>query len=490
MFKSMMSMRLKYLPLLSVYFAYSFANIGHIAALFWIKNSLSLSVSEIVSIAIWANLPWSMKIIFGQLLDSIKIFGSQRRSYIFVAAGLMLLGNCITIAVANQYEQITSLATTYQLLIIAGFLGSCGFVLQDLVADTLCFEVVDKLDSAKKPRLEEDIKEEVGNIQVLVRMTSIIYSMVALFIGGIIASKYSYATISYILPCIAISSVVGSLIIRKEPKVIKEKPVVPIIFAGVAYLSFIITFALIDFKYSQEIIFLVGMIIVSVSLYKICQPLDLKRKKEILCILIVIFVSRASPAYGPGVEWWQIDVLGFTPEFYASLAQISLILSFIGLALFSKKIINRDIGLVLLILNSIHVVLQLPMIAMAFGFHEWTMVNFGFGAKTIALIDNAAEGPFIQLNFLMLCTIATFYAPKHNIASWFALVMSLMSLAYVSGGRIITRMLSEIYVVERGHYENIPEFMIVTSSINFLMPTIAILLLMNPFKKSSLRMSS
>jgi hypothetical protein len=90
----------------------------------------------------------------------------------------------------------------------------------------------------------------------------------------------------------------------------------------------------------------------------------------------------------------------------------------------------------------------------------------------------------------MLCTIATFYAPKHNIASWFALVMSLMSLAYVSGGRIITRILSEIYIVERGHYENIPELMIVTSAINFLMPTIVILLLMNPFKKYRLRMSS
>ena len=68
--------------------------------------------------------------------------------------------------------------------------------------------------------------------------------------------------------------------------------------------------------------------------------------------------------------------------------------------------------------------------------------------------------------------------------------MSLMSLAYVSGGRILTKIISNLYVIERGHYENVGELMIVTTLINFLMPTIVILLFMNPFaKKPSLNTS-
>lgn len=470
-------MKMKYLPLLTIYFADAFAVFSQIAETFWVKDSLSLTTDEIISISILANLPWSMKIIFGQLLDSFKIAGSQRKSYTFIAAFLMLIGNVVTICVANGHEIITNLSSTYKLLVFSGFLVTLGVVLQDLVADTLCNEVVDKHKS------EESIRQEIGNIQILVRMTQIVAGMIAIGISGVITSKFGYATISYFIPIISLISISGSLIIRKEPIVRLEKMDMKILSYGLLYLSVIMLFVFIDFDYSKEVIFTVGMIIVSTALYKICDHLSAKKKKEIFCILLVIFTCRAVPVYGPGIGWWQIDVLEFTPEYYSILAQIGKVLSVIGLWFFSKKIINRDVGVVMLGLNSIHVILQLPMIAMAFGFHQWTMENFGFGAKAITIVDNIAEGPFLQLSFLMLCTVATYYAPKKNIATWFALVMSLMSLAYVSGGRIFTKYLSNLYPIERGNYENVGELMIVTSLINFLMPTIIILIFMNPFLK-------
>ena len=479
-----MAMRIKYLPLLTVYFAYSFAAFSHIAQTFWYKDQLTLTAGEIISITIWANIPWSMKIIFGQLLDSVKIFGSQRKSYIFMAAFLMLLGDLTIIAIANQYESITSLASTYHLLILAGILGSSGFVLQDLVADTLCYDVVDKIDGKNQPRSDEDIKKEIGNIQILVRIIDISSALIAVTIAGIIAARYSYAAISYIVPCVALVSVIGSLIISKEPVIKKEKANLKVLIGGLIYLAVIMLIGLVKFPYSQETAFFIGVLIVSIALYSVCAPLDKVRKKEIFTVILVLFVFRAVPQNGPGIEWWQIDVLGFTPEYFATLGQISLILGFVGLWVFAKRIINREVGIILLYLSIIHFIVQLPMIAMAFGFHEWTMEHFGFGAKTIALIDNTAEAPFVRLSFLMLCTAATYYAPKHNMASWFALFMSLMSLPLVMGGRIIKRILSEIYVIERGHYENVADSLIATAVIGLLMPSIAILLFMNPFKKS------
>ena len=122
---------------------------------------------------------------------------------------------------------------------------------------------------------------------------------------------------------------------------------------------------------------------------------------------------------------------------------------------------------------------------MSFGLHEWTMRNFGFGAETIALVDTIAEGPFDKLVFLVLTTVATYYAPKKHVATWFALVMSLMSLSLFQGSRILKRILSEIFVVERGVYDNIPELLVATSVINFIVPTAMIFIFVNPFRKKS-----
>ncbi len=478
MFKNLLQpifvIKLKYLPLLTVYFANSLAAFSQIAEMFWLKDSLELTSSQIISITIWANLPWSLKILFGQLLDSVKIIGSQRKIYIYIAAFLMLIGNLITIGVANQLPSIVALASIYQLLIVAGLFIQIGFVLQDLVADTLCYDVVDK---CKQP------KKEIANIQILARIVDISGAIIAVLISGIIAAKFSYANISYVIPCIALISITGSLIIKGEPKVTQDKINLPIFIVGLAYLLTAVIIVAIDFPYAQEMIFIVGITIISIALYRLCIHLNRQKKKEIFSILLVIFACRAVPTHSPGVKWWQIDELGFTPEFYGNLSQASTILGLIGVWILAKRVINRDVGLILLFLNTLHIIFQLPMIGIAFGLDQWTIQHFGFGAKTIALIDNIMEGPFLKLKFLILCIVATYYAPKNNVATWFALVMSVMSLAYVSAARILKRIIADIYVIERGYYENIPELLIVNSMIGFFMPSIVILLFMNPFKK-------
>ncbi len=389
-----LAIRLKYLPLLTVYFANSLAAFSQIAEMFWIKDSLELTSSEIISITIWANLPWSLKILFGQLLDSVKIIGSQRKIYIYIAAFLMLIGNLITIGVANQLPNVISIASTYQLLIFAGIFIQIGFVLQDLVADTLCYDVVSKFKRSQKL-----IKQEIAKVQVLARIVDISGAILAVSISGIIAAKFSYATISCIIPCIALISIAGSLIIKKEPVVSQDKINLPIFIGGLIYLLAVVTIVSIDFAYAQEIVFIVGITIVSIALYSLCIHLDLQKKKEIFAILLVIFACRAVPTHSPGVKWWQMDELGFTPEFYGNLSQVSTILGLIGVWLLAKRVINRDVGLVLLSLNTLHVIFQLPMIGIAFGLDQWTIKHLGFGAKAIALVDNIIEGPFLKLKF-------------------------------------------------------------------------------------------
>jgi len=75
-------MRLSYVPLLTVYFAYGALGIIDVTRDMWIKERLTVSPAELAGIGVWLSLPWTVKMVFGQLVDSVPIFGSQRRSYI------------------------------------------------------------------------------------------------------------------------------------------------------------------------------------------------------------------------------------------------------------------------------------------------------------------------------------------------------------------------------------------------------------------------
>lgn len=470
------SLRAKYLPLLFVYFANSFCIFSQIAETFWFKNDLFLTAEQIISITIWANIPWTTKIFFGQILDSVKILGSRRHIYIIIAVIIMFLGNIITISVANGWSFLNNYFSTYELLIIAGVLIQLGLVIQDLVADTLCYEVVDKIDANGNARDEAEIKQEIGDVQILSRIFDIVGSISATLIGGIIASKFSYGVISYFIPIASIISILGVLITKKEPKVIAEPVNIILFIAGSIYLLFIGFISLSNLKYAQEIIFFVGTIIVSLSLNIICSHLDRQQKKEIFGILLVLFTMRIMPSYSPGVEWWQIDVLKITPEDFALFNQVSIILGLIAVIFIARQVLSYNLVIVLLCFNAIHCILQLPLIGIHFGLEKWLLEVLNISPKICVLIDKIAEGPFKRLEFLILCTVITYYAPKHNIASWFALSMSLTSLSFVSGSRIIKKILSKEYIIERGYYNNVMELMITTNAINFIVPTIVILI--------------
>ena len=77
------AMRWRYVPLLMVYFAYGvYATLIGTAVTFWIRQSLTLTPAELAAIAVWLSLPWTIKMVFGQFVDSIPILGSRRKAYV------------------------------------------------------------------------------------------------------------------------------------------------------------------------------------------------------------------------------------------------------------------------------------------------------------------------------------------------------------------------------------------------------------------------
>src|SRR5262245_5309696 len=85
------SFRLSYVPVVMVYFAYGALGLIDVARDLWVKESLSLSPAELAGIGVWLSLPWTVKMVFGELVDCVPIFGSQRKAYILIGAALTAL---------------------------------------------------------------------------------------------------------------------------------------------------------------------------------------------------------------------------------------------------------------------------------------------------------------------------------------------------------------------------------------------------------------
>ncbi len=209
-------------------------------------------------------------------------------------------------------------------------------------------------------------------------------------------------------------------------------------------------------------------------LIRVVDELDLDAKRKIFFAAIIIFVFRATPGVGEGYRWFTIDVLGFDEAFYGTLAQIGASLAMLGTWLLADTITRRPVAVVLLWLTVIYTVLSVPNVALVYRWDLWTDEMFGFGARTIALLDTATESPFAQLSMIPMLTLIAIHAPAGRRATWFALMASLMNLALVAG-QLQTKYLNRAFAIDRGQYDELPLLVVVATTIGFVLPMAAIL---------------
>ena len=384
------AMRLRYLPLLMIYYAYGALGLVGIAQTFWVKDALTFTPAELAAIAVWLTLPWTIKMVFGQLADSVPIFGSRRRIYVFLGASLVASGLIILAGAAGGWITLASknaLYVTAQLLIVV------GVVLQDVIADAMTTEVVDRVRPDGSPRPEAEVQRELGLVQVLGRLAlwSGILSVAGL--SGWLAQIVSYQTVFLLGLAVPATSLTGAMLVRLDgtaPKPIDWR----ILGGGIVFGAVVLAISLSGLPLGQELVFIVSLTVIALMLARIADELDELHRKRIFYAALVIFLYRASPGVGEGYRWFTIDVLGFDEAFYGTLAQIGAGLSLAGAWLFSDVITRQPIAKVLLWLTVVGTVLSLPTIALALRWDEWTMAMFGFGARTIALVDTTVTSPF------------------------------------------------------------------------------------------------
>jgi|RhiMetdeSRZDD1v2_1073273.scaffolds.fasta_scaffold38914_4 MFS family permease len=466
------AMRLAYLPLLMVYFAYGATGLTAVAQAFWVKEALVWTPAELASLAVWFSLPWTVKMVFGELVDTVPLLGSQRRTYVFLGAALVAISFVLLAGAAGGWITVLSADKLY---VVAMLLATLGVVIQDVVADAMSTEVVPRTNPDGSPRAKAEIDHDLGMVQVLGRLALGFGIFAVAGASGWLASWVSYSTVflcGLIVPLVSIS---GALLVRLETS--ERRPTDwRILGGGLAFGAFVIALALSGIGFSQEIIFVVSMAVIIWMLERVTREVEHATRMRIAFAAIIIFAFRATPGVGEGYRWFTIDALGFDEAFYGILQQIGAVIGIVGAWLLSDLITRKPVSQVLLWLTIIGTVLALPTLMLVFRLDLVTQQLFGIGARGIALFDAAATSPLDQLGMIPLLTLIALYAPASHRATWFALMASLMNLA-LTAGSLGTKYLNLVFHVDRGSYDNLPSLVVTAYVLAFVLPITAILLL-------------
>ena len=247
-----------------------------------------------------------------------------------------------------------------------------------------------------------------------------------------------------------------------------------ILGAGVAFVALSLLLGLGRVPMNEEIIFCGSLGLIVFLMRQLLADLDPGRRREIVAIAVIIFVFRAMPGAGAGASWWQMDRLGFDEAFLGTLRQIASILAIAGMLALRGWMGRRPVPYLVVFLSLYGTVMALPFLGMFYGLHEWTEAHLGFGAHTIAIVDTMADSPLGQVAMIPMLAWIAKEAPRNRKATYFAVMAAFTNLA-LSASQLGTQYLNKLFVVERGHYDELGMLMIVTTILGLVLPVIAVL---------------
>ena len=499
-----------YLPPLMIYLAAGISGLTGIVGTFFVKDYLNLSAAFLAGLGFWAGIPWALKMPLGHLVDLIW---NKKNYMVFVGASLISLSLIIMYGLIIHTEWMSSFLSVETWFVISVLLAPIGYVVQDVVADAMTVEAVPLVDDSGNKFSRDEIKLMHTTMQTLGRF-AIIGGTVLVALANVIlfkgvdeleqADKISlYGSIYIYALIIPIVSVLGIFLAaylknQKKRKLIEqglvgdqdyapsEKTEVNWWILGGSLVFVIFTLGIGSFKvpFAQEIVFVGSMAIILFLMNKLVKELPQDLRLTVVGTAIIIFIFRAMPGPGPGLSWFEIDVLEFNEQFFSVLSLIASVLTLVGIILLRPFMANNSIARIIVILSVAGAILFLPSVGMYYGFHNWTssITNGVVDAKFIAILNTALESPLGQVSMIPLLAWIAKNAPSHLKATFFAVFASFTNLA-LSASALGTKYLNEIYVITREVKDKVTNAILTTadySDLGILLITVTLITLIIP----------
>ena len=499
-----------YLPPLMIYVAAGISGLTGIVGTFFVKDYLNLSAAFLAGLGFWAGIPWALKMPLGHLVDLIW---NKKNYMVFVGASLISLSLLIMYGLIIHTEWMSTILTVETWFVISVLLSPIGYVVQDVVADAMTVEAVPLVDDDGENFSRDEIKlmhttmQTLGRFAIIGGTVLVALANVILFKGvddleqtekiSLYGSIYIYALIIPIVSVIGIflasflKSQKRKILIQKgfsglEAEIPKEKTEINWWILGGSLVFVIFTLSVGSFRlpFAQEIVFLGSMIIILFLMNKLIKELPKDLRLTVVGTAIIIFIFRAMPGPGPGLSWFEIDVLEFNEQFFSVLSLIASVLTLVGIIVLRPFMANNSIAKIIIILSIAGAVLFLPSVGMYYGFHNWTssITNGVVDAKFIAIFNTALESPLGQVSMIPLLAWIAKNAPAHLKATFFAVFASFTNLA-LSASSLGTKYLNEIFTITREVKDKVSNAILTTadySELGLLLITVTLLTLLIP----------
>ena len=472
--------RWSYLPPLMIYVAAGVSGLTGIVGVFFIKDYLNLSAAFLAGLGFWAGIPWALKMPLGHLVDLIW---SRKNYLVFVGAGLIALSVTIMYGLIIHTEAMSSILKVETWFILSSLLAPVGYVVQDVVADAMTVEAVPSTDnqgikySSQKIKIMHTTMQTLGRFAIIGGFVLVALVNVFMFAGvsalsepekiGIYGKIYLYALI---IPIVSISGVFLSMYLKKQRfEKLKKSGVIEeelkklmtefgentqpnwwILGGSLVFVIFTLGVGILKAPFAQEIVFLGSMLIILFLMKKLIIELPKESRFIVVGTAIIIFIFRAMPGPGPGLGWFEIDVLDFDQQFFSLLSLIASVMTLVGIIIFRPFIAKNSIAKIIVVLSILGSILFLPSVGMYYGFHNWTssLTNNIVDARFIAILNTALESPLGQVSMIPLLAWIAKNAPAHLKATFFAIFASFTNLA-LSANALGTKYLNEIFIITR-----------------------------------------
>jgi len=344
-----------------VYFIAGATTLAGVATTFYYKEDLGLTIPQAQILASISIIPWSIKPLYGFFSDRVPVFTLRRKPYLFLAG---IFG-------AAGYFSLATWVQSFTGAMVATFISSMGFALADVIVDAIVAE-------------QSRTQVIAGRLQSICRASLLTGALVVSYLSGILVEAIGARNVFF---------ATGTL------------PLLTSLFA----------FFLVEEKAEEG---------TSFTIRETWRKFKDGLSVPLLWSALFLFIWRSTPTSGGAFNYFLIDELKFSPEFFGRLALISHLSGIAGVLFFRKVLIAMPLRTLFFWIVVASVVLSLPSLGLVYGWYHF----FGVSPQFFAMADTLVTGPLSEIGFLPLLVLVARICPKGIEATMFAVLASLMNI--------------------------------------------------------------
>ena len=407
-----------------VYFIQGLIGISRLALSFYYKDMLHLSPADLSVISSISVIPWVIKPLYGFISDTYPFLGYKRKSYLMLCGILSSISWGLLTFVATNMNGMNGILglNTYDghniqiiISVLLAMMSSLGIAFSDVLVDAIIV-TKSRLDPSKS-----------GSFQSLCWSSSSLGGIISALFSGYLVQNYGSTFVFGITSIIPLIMVAGASMIQ-EDKIENIKAVA----TNVNNIEI--------FKKQMN------------NIWKVLQ------QKHILSPLTFLILWQMMPTSGSALFYFEVNELGFQPEFLGRLGLISSISSLLGIVIYNQKLKTVPLRTIFKWTCIIGTILGMTPLMLVTHANR----NIGLSDAWFAIGDDIILTILGQIAFMPVLVLAANICPAGVEAMLYATLMGINNLTGSIGG-IFGAILTKMMGITESNFTNLPLLLVVTN---------------------------